>query len=66
MFLSLSLLNLQDTDQQAYLYLLTLLNGLGEVLDGRVFLQFPERDDSLLVANEEQVAVGRAERETAN
>ena len=45
----------------SYLYLLTFLNGVWEILEGHVFLEVPERHDSLLVADEQVVAVGGAE-----
>ena len=64
--LSLSSSSERKTGQLAYLYLLTILDGLWVVSDGHVFLQVPQRDDTLLVADEELVAVGRVERETAD
>ena len=48
----------------SYLYLLTFLNGVGEVPEGHVFLEIPERNDSLLIANEEVVAICGGQRET--
>ena len=59
-------LSLLRRRMRAYLYLLTFLDTAGKVADGHVLLKIPERDDPLLIANQQLVPVGGAERETAD